>query len=165
MSSGLLDIERRVVSAAIESLLTWAPLTDLVSDRIVRRKDASTMKAFPAVYVECYNMSEWGLHTGNHLGGLRLGGMSYKDDDPDQDQVYQILGAFRSWLFQNGIVTILNNTLSARTAGSEVWFFECTQDMHGQGGNAAYITSNVNMDRTNEAVIEATIICMPSRPS
>ena len=173
-ASGLLDVERRVESACVESLKTWTDLTALLengADGIVSRRDCDEQAGFPSLYVEAYNLAEYGAHTGNYMGGLRLGGMTYIDDDVNQDTVKRVMGAARSWINRKdatgkeGIVTILNNTTSAQTAGNEVYFFAVELDMFGDGGSQAYIVQSTRVNRAHEGIIEATIVCMPSRPN
>jgi len=165
MSSGLLDVERRVQKACLESLKAWAPLTALVAvAKIVEKRDASGDGGFPSAYVEANNFAEYGLHTGNYLGGIRCGGMTYMDDDLDMEIAKQILGAFRSWGMQTGLKTVLNNTTSAQTAGSEVWFFAVENDIYGDGGLPAMVHPGERSERAHEVVFELTAVCMPSRP-
>ena len=137
-ASGLLDVGRRVEKAVVESLLTWNDLTDLLSNptAVGRKGQASARAVFPHAWVQGYNFAEYGLHTGNYLGGIRLGGVTYKDEDPDEDVVKSLQGAFLSWAQQSGLLTILNNTASAQAAGSEVWFFAVELDLQGQGQGA-----------------------------
>jgi len=166
MSSGLLDVERRVQKAALESLLLWTDLTALLDDgHIVEKRNAAVDGKLPSAYVEAANMAEYGLHTGNYMGGLRVGGLTYKDDDKDMEIVRKILGAARSWGMQTGLATVLNNTASASAAGSEVWFFAVENDIYGGGGLPALIRGGNDENRMHEGVLELTAVCMPSRPT
>lgn len=166
MSSGLLDVERRVQSAALELLSAWTALTDLLADgTVVQYRNAGVVAKFPSAYVQGYNFAEFGLHTGNYMGGLRIGGFSYMDDDEDRDVILQIMGALRSWAMQTGLATLLNNTTSAQTAGSELHVFAVETDMLGDGTQPGYFRDGSDSDRTHEATIEFTLVCMPSRPT
>ena len=165
--SGLIDIEVRVEKCAVESLKTWTPLTSRLTApaAIVRKRQASEDALWPGVYAQGYNFAEFGLHTGNYIGGLRVGALTYMDDDKDQDVCKALLGAFRSWAMQTGLKTILNNTASAQAAATAVWFFAAELDLFGEGGNVGYIVDGERNERANEGVLELTVVCMPSRPS
>jgi len=164
--SGLLDIERRVELAALERLRGFADLLGLLSapTDIVVNGDASSVATWPGVYVEAYNMAEYGTHTGNYMGGLRLGAYTYKDDDKDNAKAKQFLGAFRMWAQQIDLVSLLNGTASAQATGSKVWFFAAELDINGTGGNPGFITEATRKTNANEAVLEISIVCAPSRP-
>lgn len=168
MASGLLDIERRVELTAIESLKTWVDLTNLLADganSIVQMGDCDEEGEFPACYAEGINVAEFGHTSGNYVGGLRVGGLTYMDDDINQKKVKAILGAIRSWAQQSGLMTILNNTVSSQTAGAEVWFFAVELDPYGDGASPAYIQKSSKGDRWYEGTMEIYIVCMPSRPT
>jgi hypothetical protein len=151
----------------VESLRTWTDLIALLENGVngvVQGGDADTQAGFPQAYVQGINVAEFGLNTGNYIGGMRLGGLTYIDDDKNQENVKKVLGALRSWAQQSGLKTILNNTVSASAAGSEVWFFAVEMDFYGDGASAAFIQTASKSDRWYEAVLELGIVCMPSRP-
>jgi len=172
--SGLLDIERRAELAFLERLRGFDELLDIVgaanaNTAIVQWKDASNEAQYPSAYVQAYNMAEYGANTGCYLGGVRLGGVTYIDDDVDKAVCRQFLGAFRSFAQQIDLVSLLNGTTSAQTVGSYIWFYACELDIHGTGGNEPYIMDPQEGEigrfmRANQAIFELTVVCMPSRP-
>lgn len=166
--SGILDIERRVENAVIERLRGFTDVINLLKSgaaSVMKKKDASVTAEYPSVYVEAYNFAEYGRHTGNYMGGIRFGAVTYRADDLNREIAKSILGGFRSFLQQVDLVSLLNGTVSAQTFGSLVWFFSVELDMFGSGGNAAFFEADeVATNRKWEAVQEVACVVAPSRP-
>jgi len=154
------DIEKRVELVATESLAGYKAISDLVTTAGVVRRRGDAYGIFPSIYVEGYNFMEFGLHTGNYRGGLRIGCMSYVDDDLDADQAKAVLGAVRQWAQQVDLVDLLNKTDAARAAISEAWFFAAQIDE-----NAAYSEDPDLTGKVNTFILEVMIVMMPSRPT
>lgn len=156
MSSGLLDVERRIEAAALELLNSWTPLTPLVK-QIIRRRDASIAADYPCAYVEAYNMVEYSMRTGNYLGGLRLGAMTYQVNDRSSEVVKQIIGALRMWMMQEDLAIQFTATTSAQTFGSYLTVIAFEQD---EGASYEFQEGS---DKLNERILETTIVARPSR--
>lgn len=166
--SGILDVERRVELAVLERVRGFTEILDLVKDKaptsIVHGNDASKPAVFPTCYVEAFNFAEFGRHTGNYMGGVRLGGMTFKDDDQGSLVSRAFLGAFKSWAQQVDLVSLLNGTTSANAFASRVWFFASELNINGDFGNVGFITESTRNTNVNEAVQEITMVCAPNRP-
>lgn len=161
MNSGILDIERRIESAALENLQEFEALTNLLAEgstSVIRRRDASLTANYPCAYAEAYNMVEFGLHTGAYMGGLRLGGLTYKENDKSREIAKQITGAFRAWSQQTQLVTFVNGTTSAHTSGQYItfWAIEMEPD------SPAYMVETESVRNYNEAISELMVVCRPS---
>jgi hypothetical protein len=127
---------------------------------VLARRDASAVAVYPCAYVEYINAVEFGLHTGCYFGTLRLGAVSYADDDIDREDVKKITGALRSWLQQEDLLTQLNATTAGKTLGQHVQFYAVQLD-----SGASYIPFETGIaQRLNEIVIDAMAVARPSYP-
>ena len=157
MSSGLLDIERRVEDAALELLNSFVDLTGITGfKRVIRRRDARYAAGYPCLWIECYNMAEYGLHTGCYLGGLRFGSISHAQDDLSRDIAKQIMGAVRMFCQQEDLETQFNNTAAAQAVGGLLTM------IHVANENAPYYNEVAGMPM-HEMIYELTIVARPSR--
>jgi hypothetical protein len=153
--SGRLDVERRLEDAVLELLDAWTPLTSIDDYRgTVKRRDLSVDAEYPRAYVQAYNMSEHGAHTGWYLGGLRLGALTYEDVDKSGGVVEQILGALRMWAQQENLVALINETVSAQTFGSELTLVYVVHDTAYEDATEASLHARV---------LELTVVLRPSR--
>lgn len=155
-----LDVEVRVEAACKELLAKNADLSALVGGRILTARDATQTADYPSCYVEAYNVAESFLHTGVYQGGLRLGAVSYADDDKDRSVCKAILGHLREFFQDKDLVARLNNTTAAKTTATACWFHAVQIDM-----SEAYMNETQLFVRQNEGIIEAMIIVMPARPT
>ena len=127
--SGLLDIENRVDLAVQESLKDWESLTALIpAANVLLKAEADKGEKYPALYVEAFDLAEFGRRTGWYLGGLRMGGISFQDDDRNRSVCKKIQGAAHMWVQQENVVELLNATASAQTFGNHVTFEDVVDD-------------------------------------
>jgi len=179
IGSGILDVEARVEGAALELAKAYTDLIGLLENgaaSVVIRRNGAVKASYPSVYVEAYNLAEYGGRTGNYIGGIRFGAVTYKDDDKSRAAMKQIVGGLRGLIAQGNIddnfadsfKDQLNSTVSAQASGSEVWFFTAQPDLDMSGANAVFyeeprVDPNEPENRINQGIIEVTIVCMPSR--